>query len=239
MNVLIVGGNGGIGAALLGLASADPRVDRLLATHRGPAPVCTGGDQPRWLRLDLLEPRSIECAVRDIASEVEHLDLVIFAAGYLHGDHGQPEKSLRALDGDTMQAVMQINALGPLCLFAGLEPLLKKSAGPKIGFLSAQVGSIEDNGLGGWYSYRAAKAALNQGVKTASIELSRWKNDPVVLAIHPGTTATALSEPFLGRRKDSVQTAQASAEKIWRLLDEVRSEQSGTFLKNDGTRLPW
>ncbi len=239
MNVLIVGASGGIGGALLELANADARVERLLATRRGPAPAAATDDKLSWLSLDLGDQRSIECAVQRIASEVERLDLVIFASGYLHGDHGQPEKSLRALRSEAMLAVMQINAIGPLCLFARLEPLLKASAEPKVGFLSAQVGSIEDNGLGGWYSYRSAKAALNQGVKTASIELSRWKNDPVVLAIHPGTTATALSEPFIGRRKDSVQSAAQSAQKIWCLLEQASADQSGTFVKNDGTRLPW
>jgi NAD(P)-dependent dehydrogenase (short-subunit alcohol dehydrogenase family) len=134
---------------------------------------------------------------------------------------------------------LQINTVGPLVLFARLETLLKRAQAPKVLFLSAQVGSIEDNRLGGWYSYRAAKAALNQGMRTAAIEAGRWRNGATLVAVHPGTTETPLSQPFLKRRQPPAQSAIDSAEKIWQLADQLDDNLSGSFLRTDGTSLPW
>ena len=102
-----------------------------------------------------------------------------------------------------------------------------------------QVGSIEDNQLGGWYSYRMSKAALNMGIKTAAIEIARWRNSPVLIAVHPGTTHSGLSKPFVQRRKAPVQTADAAALRLLALEQSLRPEQHGSFVTLDAKSLPW
>ena len=238
MITLIVGASGGIGAAICQLALADEKVSRLLATSRDPDSLPTQ-DKLVPIALDLCSTQSITNAVAAVRENASHIDCLIMASGYLHDTQKPPEKALRELDSATLQNVLQINAVGPMLVFAALEPLLKQATAPKVLFLSAQVGSIGDNRLGGWYSYRMAKAALNQGVKTAAIEAARWRNDATLLAVHPGTTATALSEPFLARRQGQVQTPEACAALIWQLAGRVGPESSGAFLRADGTNLPW
>ena len=238
MNTLIIGASGGIGAAICQLALADEKVSRLLATSRDPDSLPTH-DKLVPIALDLCSTQSMTSAVAAVRANVSHIDRLIFASGYLHDKQRSPEKALRELDGAAMQSVLQVNAVGPMLVFAALEPLLKQANAPKVLFLSAQVGSIEDNRLGGWYSYRMAKAALNQGVKTAAIEAARWRNDATLVAVHPGTTATALSEPFLARRQGQVQAPEACAVLIWQLADQIEVASSGTFLRADGTKLPW
>lgn len=238
MNTLIIGASGGIGAALCKEALADDNVSRLLATSRDPDRL-PAHDKLLPVALDLCSTQSMTNAVQKVRADVDHIDRLIIASGFLHDAQHSPEKALRELDGETLQRVLQINALGPMLVFAALEPLLKQATAPKVLFLSAQVGSIGDNRLGGWYGYRMAKAALNQGVRTAAIEAGRWRNDASLVAVHPGTTATALSEPFLARRQGQVQTPQACAALIWQLADQLEAASSGSFLRADGGELPW
>jgi NAD(P)-dependent dehydrogenase (short-subunit alcohol dehydrogenase family) len=238
MNTLIVGASGGIGAAICQAALADEKVARLLATSRNPDSL-PRHDKLLPVALDLCDAQSIASAVETIRADVSQIDRLIVASGFLHDSERAPEKALRDLDGATMQTVLQINAVAPMLVFAALETLLKKSSEPKILFLSAQVGSIGDNRLGGWYSYRMAKAALNQGVKTAAVEAARWRNNATLIAVHPGTTLTALSEPFLARRQGQVQTPESCAALIWQLAGQVEAGSSGSFLRADGTNLPW
>ncbi len=238
MNTLIIGASGGIGAAICQLALADEKVSNLLATSRDPDSLPTHNKLVP-IALDLCSSQSMTSAVEAVRANISHIDRLIFASGYLHDKQRLPEKALRELDGAAVRSVLQINAIGPMLVFAALEPLLKKANAPKVLFLSAQVGSIGDNRLGGWYSYRMAKAALNQGVKTAAIEAARWRNDATLVAVHPGTTATALSDPFLARRKGQVQTAQDCAALIWQLADQIEVASNGSFLRADGGELPW
>jgi NAD(P)-dependent dehydrogenase (short-subunit alcohol dehydrogenase family) len=238
MNVLIVGASGGIGAGLAQLALADERVSRLFASSRQ-TDVLPRHPKLEPLQLDFLSAQSIDQAVATLSAQVQHLDLVIVASGFLHDVAAGPEKSLRELNVAQMHKVLQINAVGPLVLFARMESLLKQARAPKVLFLSAQVGSIEDNRLGGWYSYRAAKAALNQGVRTAAIEAGRWRNGATLVAVHPGTTETPLSQPFLQRRQAAVQSATTCAANLWALADQLDARDNGSFLQTDGTSLPW
>lgn len=238
MITLIVGAAGGIGAALCQLALADAGVTQLLATSRDKnrLPVHS---KLTPLSLDLTSAEIIGQVAEAVRTSVSHIDRIIFASGHLHDMDAGPEKALRELDGATMQKVLQINAVGPMLLLAALEPLLKQATEPKVLFLSAQVGSIGDNRLGGWYSYRMAKAALNQGVRTAAVEAARWRNSAAIAAVHPGTTVTALSEPYLTRRQGKVQTPETCAALIWRLIEQLDATSTGSFLRADGTNLPW
>ena len=129
--------------------------------------------------------------------------------------------------------------VGPLAFFRNCLDLIKAAEQPVVAFLSAQVGSIEDNNSGGWYSYRMSKAALNMAVKSLAIECARFKNHPIVVAIHPGTTRTKLSEPFLKHRKAPVRDAIDSAASILDLVRGLTPEDSGSFLNTRGEIIPW
>lgn len=236
-NVLLAGATGGIGSALLEELLGDPGVGHIFATTRA-AP---GSEHPNvsWLKLDYLAPATIEAVAAAAARHAPTLDTFICATGYLHGKQGQPEKSLAALDAKHMEHYFRVNAAGPLSLFAACAGLLRSTEAPQIAFLSAQVGSIEDNHLGGWYSYRMAKAALNMGIKSASVEVARWGKGASVIAVHPGTTHSRLSEPFVARRKAAVRTAPETARKLYQLFRSVNAEHNGRFLTADGDPLPW
>ena len=131
------------------------------------------------------------------------------------------------------------NAAQPLLLIAALKPVLKQAKVPFACLLSAQVGSIADNRLGGWYGYRMAKAALNMGIRTAAIELAREQIPTQLLAVHPGTTRTALSSPFIQRRRSPVATPEETAACILDMLEGSAAIESGSFVRCDGTPLPW
>ena len=234
---LITGATGGLGKVLLAHLIMDPEIETVFATTRNEQTV--RHDKVQWLKLDYLSPDSIYKAVADVKNRTEQLDTLISASGYLHGTTGHPEKNLSSIRLDALESSYRINTTGPLSMFSALCPLFKRSERAVIAFLSAQLGSIEDNNSGGWYGYRMAKAALNMSIKTASIEVERWKNKPVIVAIHPGTTYTDLSKPFVKHRKEQVRSAKASGDLIYHLIGSLGPEQNGAFLRATGETLPW
>lgn len=237
---MIVGAGGGIGAALLEEMLADPSITHIFATHRRAVDSCH--PKVTWWRLDFDVEADVADYVHKLAREaqLERIDLLVVATGFLAGGQVQPEKNYRQLHAQTLQDVYRVNAVAPLLVFAGLEKPLKKAAAPKVMFLSAQVGSIEDNHLGGWYGYRMAKAALNMGVKNLAIEAGRWRNQATLVAVHPGTTTTALSKPFTRRRKQPVSPASETGARLYSLLQSLQAEDHhGRFLTSHGEALPW
>jgi NAD(P)-dependent dehydrogenase (short-subunit alcohol dehydrogenase family) len=164
--------------------------------------------------------------------------LVIDATGFLHGDGFEPEKSWRSLDAGHMAKAFAVNAIGPALLMKHFLPVLPRAGKSVFATLSAKVGSITDNRLGGWYSYRASKAALNQLVRTAAIELKRSRPEALCIAIHPGTADTNLSAPFLKAGLD-VQTPTTAAAAILACLERLGPDASGGFFDRSGERLPW
>ena len=175
-------------------------------------------------------------AQRCTASD-QSLRLLIVATGFLHGDAGQPERSFINLDAAYLQQVFAINTLGPALVMKHFLPLLPKQGRCVAGFISAKVGSIGDNRLGGWYSYRASKAALNMLLKTAAIEVARTHPQAVLAALHPGTVDSALSRPFGGERIG--RPAPDAAADLLSVLDGLPAEDSGSFHSYRGERLPW
>lgn len=236
-SVLLVGGTGGIGGALLENLLADQNVGPVFATSS--REISSTHPKLRWLLLDYKIAGATDKVAQVLINQLANLDLFLCTSGYLHGDDGQPEKSLSMLEKSTMDMVYRLNASGPLELLARCAPLLRAATAPRALFLSAQVGSIEDNRLGGWFSYRMAKAALNMGIRTAAIEASRWRNDAVILAVHPGTTRSALSKPFITRRKNPVSSTADTAALIYKLLRSVPQDRNGSFLTATGSSLPW
>ena len=221
---LVVGARGGIGAAFVQALQADPRCAAVVGLHCGSSPA-----------LDLADEASVAAAAAALAP-AGRFHLLVNAAGLLHGPGFQPEKKLGDLHQAQLLATFTANAIGPALLLRHFSPLLDRQRA-LLAMLSAKVGSIGDNRLGGWYSYRASKAALNMLLATAAIELRRSQPHTVVVALHPGTVSTGLSAPFRGGeigRPADLATAQMLA-----TLDGLTPADSGAFVAYDGQRLPW
>jgi NAD(P)-dependent dehydrogenase (short-subunit alcohol dehydrogenase family) len=223
---VVVGASGGIGNALASLLEDSGQFGKVVRLHRTSDPA-----------LDIEDEKTIERVASSLKS-LGDLRLVVNATGYLHGGGGEPEKTWRNLDPAHMAKSFAVNAIGPALLMKHLLPQLSRPGKSVFATLSAKVGSIGDNRLGGWYSYRASKAALNQLVRTAAIELSRSKPEAICVALHPGTVATPLSAPFAKSGLD-VQTPTQAATAILSCIDGLASPQTGGFFDNKGNRLPW
>ena len=234
--ILVLGASGAIGGAMLRSLAAAPDAAQIIAASRSRAPLPDG---VQWHPLDYEQPGRVAQLAATLAQQFDALDEFICATGHLHDDQMAPEKSLSALEPQALQRSYLINAAGPLAMFAACAPLLRRASAPRAMFLSAQVGSIGDNHLGGWYAYRMAKAALNMGVRTAAIEAARWRCRAAVVAVHPGTTHSGLSKPFVANRKAPVASAQETGARLCGLLGELGPEHNGQFLNWRGQPIEW
>lgn len=224
---VVIGGGGGIGSALAdGLDRSGEWQGVWRTSRRGEHPV------------DLRKEETIADLARRIRAEPAPLRLVILATGFLHDARYSPEKTWRHLDPEHMAEAFAINAIGPALVMKHLLPLLPTSGRAVFAALSARVGSIGDNRLGGWTSYRASKAALNQIVRTQSIELHRRNPGAICVALHPGTVATALSEPFSADGLN-VRQPDTAAREILNVITGLSSADNGAFLDQDGKCVPW
>ena len=224
---IVIGSTGGIGAAVLAQLNAESQFAKVIGLSRSSDPA-----------LDLLDEASIRAAAQYVASLALPVALIVDATGILVGDGLQPEKSWQQLDAAKMMTSFAINAIGPALLMKHFLPLLPKGGKAVFASLSAKVGSIGDNRLGGWYSYRASKAALNQLVHTAAIELRRRAPEAICVALHPGTVATDLSSPF-AKTGLEVQTPAECAAKLLAVIEGLTTADSGGFFNHDGAALPW
>lgn len=220
---LVIGASGAIGQAFCQLLHADGNCASVRELSRSSTPA-----------LDLEDPASIAAAAEALADEGP-FQLILHTAGLLHRPGIDPEKSLNAIEADALQAVFQVNALGPALVLRHFLPLLDKQGA--MAMLSAKVGSIGDNRLGGWYAYRASKAALNMLIKTAAIELARSKPKARLLSLHPGTVISPLSQPFRGAT--TARPAEQAAAEMLQVIDSLGPEDSGSFHAYDGQPLPW
>ncbi|MDJ0820385.1 MAG: SDR family NAD(P)-dependent oxidoreductase [Paracoccaceae bacterium] len=182
--------------------------------------------------------------VTDEASVVHHLgalegpfDLILVATGALEIDGAEPEKTLRHVDPDALIDQFCLNAIGPALVLKHAKPLISREKFCVFAALSARVGSIGDNRKGGWYSYRTAKAALNQLIHSAAIELARTHKHLACVCLHPGTVQTQFTEKYLGRHP-SVPAAEA-AENLLRVIDGLGPEDTGKFYDWAGQEVPW
>ena len=232
---VVIGASGGVGRAICELLRSNARYAQVLALGRS-------GNEAIDIALDITDESSIESAAAQVSQATAHsgaaLRLVLDATGFLHGGGFEPEKSWRQLDAAHMAHAFAVNAIGPALLMKHFLPLLPRSGRAVFASLSAKVGSIGDNRLGGWYSYRASKAALNQLVHTAAIELARRQPQAICVALHPGTVATRLSQPF-SKSGLEVQTPAASAARLLATIDGLREADSGGFFNHRGEALPW
>jgi NAD(P)-dependent dehydrogenase (short-subunit alcohol dehydrogenase family) len=222
---LVLGVSGGIGGAFASALSADPGCALALGLSRS-------GDG-----VDVTSDTSMATAARQVSQQLAGapLDLIICATGALQIDGRGPEKALARVTPEVMAAQFALNAIGPAMVFKHFAPLLPRRDRGLVGVLTARVGSISDNRLGGWLSYRAAKAAANQVIRTAAIELSRTRPGAVALALHPGTVATGLTADYRADRV--ILTPQDSVARLLAILDAA--QDTGRFFAHDGAEVAW
>lgn len=236
LNVAVIGSSGGIGGALAAALGDCAAVDRLFALSRGNG--TSPDNRTVGLRTDVLDEGSIERAASHIREECGALHLVIVASGVLHGDGLAPEKTWRTVTRASMETSFQVNAVGPVLVAKHFLPLLASGGKAAFAALSARVGSIEDNRLGGWYSYRASKAALNMMVRTLSVELARRQPNAICVALHPGTVDTDLSRPFQSSvPQGNLFTPAQAARNLLQTLDGLGTGDSGHHFAWDGSRI--
>lgn len=218
LNAAIIGASGGIGSAFA--EHLKPRCANLYTLSRAD--------------MNIADEKSIAAAAEKIKAP---LHLIIVATGVLHTDTFGPEKSLRDLGMDNMRKVFEINTFGPALLLKHFLPKIPKDEKSVFAALSAKVGSISDNGIGGWHSYRASKAALNMMIKGAAIETARRYKMASIIGLHPGTVATNLSAPFRGNVQHDIFTPAQSASMMLDVINEITPEQSGRLFAYDGKEI--
>jgi NAD(P)-dependent dehydrogenase (short-subunit alcohol dehydrogenase family) len=226
---VVIGASGGIGSAMCRrLGGQGVEVHALTRSGRAPGPNLRAGT------IDIEDEASIAAAASTFAGE-EPLDLIMIASGLLHGALIAPEKSYRQLSAASFERYFAVNATGPALVAKHFLPLLRKDRPAVFAALSARVGSIGDNRLGGWHGYRASKAALNMIVKTLAIELARTHPAAVCVALHPGTVATDLSAPFQsGVSAESLFTPETAAKHLLVVVTGLRPSDSGGIFAWDG-----
>lgn len=224
---LVIGAGGGIGSAVVAALRHGGDYTEVVGLGRSSAPA-----------LDLLDEQSIQDCADWIAGKAGELELVLDATGVLRQAGCAPEKTWREIDAQAMAKAFAINATGPALLMKHFLPLLSREERSVFATLSARVGSIGDNKLGGWYAYRASKAALNQLVRTAAVELRRRNPQAICVALHPGTVRTPLTEGF-SKSGLEVQEPDEAAARILSVLHGLGPEHSGGFYDQHGVAISW
>jgi NAD(P)-dependent dehydrogenase (short-subunit alcohol dehydrogenase family) len=246
---LVQGASRGLGLAFVEAFLARPEVERVVATCRDPeastgltALRCRHEGVLETVALDVRDERSIATAAAHVGDACgSELHWLVNCAGLLHGGAGiQPEKRLENVDSKALSALFEVNAFGPLLVAKHFLPLLEHERRAVLANLSARVGSLADNRLGGWYGYRASKTAQNMFTRTLAIELGRRAPNVICLALHPGTVDTDLSRPFQTNvpKRRLFDTGRA-ARQLLEVMDGARREDSGRFLAWDGSEIPW
>jgi len=241
---LVVGGGQGIGLGFVRRLLAQGEIERVYATYRRleSATELLAISDPRLccLQMDITDESQIAAVIHQIQSETATLHYVINCAGVLHEGEMQPEKSLRHINTEQLIRYFQVNSIGAILLFKQVQPLVKHSQRSILATISAKVGSIGDNQVGGWYGYRASKAALNMFIKNTAIEYKRTCPQAILVALHPGTTDTRLSSPFQRNvPPEKLFSVDRTVAQLLIVIDGLTPQDSGEFFSWDGSRLPW
>ncbi len=237
LRIAVIGASGGIGGALVRHLSGDDRVAEVFAFARSEPGSAIAGPRVTLGQIDIEREDSIATAA-EVAGPVH---VVLVATGILHDSDGlQPEKNWRALDAEALLRAYRINAVGPALIAKHFLPRLPRERRTAFAALSARVGSIGDNRLGGWHAYRASKAALNMLIRTLAIELARNRPRALCVGLHPGTVDTALSLPFQrGVPPEKLFAPDAAAARLLSVLDGLEPADSGHLFAWDGARIPF
>ncbi|MBD2194543.1 MULTISPECIES: SDR family NAD(P)-dependent oxidoreductase [Calothrix] len=247
VNTLIVGASQGIGLGFVKKLLQDERISRIYATYRqaeSAGELITLADANRerliCLSVDITEESEIAAAIEKIRTQVNKLHLLVNCVGLLHAENIQPEKSLRQINADNLLQYFQVNSIASVLLAKHLLPLFKHKERSVFASISAKIGSIGDNNLGGWYGYRASKAALNMFMRTAAIEYARSCPKTFVVTLHPGTTDTRLSRPFQSHvPPEKLFSVERTVTQLLNVIEQLQDGDSGQFFSWDGSRLPW
>tara|TARA_E500000178_G_scaffold339590_1_gene381238 strand:- start:1092 stop:1796 length:705 start_codon:yes stop_codon:yes gene_type:complete len=223
---VVIGSKGGIGRSIYDLLLDKRKYDKVLGFHRNSNPA-----------IDISKEESIKNVVNFLIENSYRIKLFINAVGYLHDDIFSPEKKIDDINEEYIKKSFAINAISSAFLIKHFCTKVFTKEKSLFVSLSARVGSISDNYLGGWYSYRASKAALNQIIKTASIEFKRKKSNIIFLALHPGTVDTKLSKPFSNKKK--LFSTTYAAEKILTTLEKIDINDSGKLIDYDGNTISY
>ena len=246
-NVLIVGASQGIGLGFVKKLLQDGRFAKIYATYRRIDSASElialqdkNSQRLTCLGLDITDELQIAEVLQKISNEINKLHLVINCVGLLHEGNLQPEKSLRQLKKENLLHYFQVNSVGAVLLAKHLLPLFKHNEQSVFATISAKLGSIGDNQLGGWYGYRASKAALNMFMRTVAIEYGRSCPQTTVITLHPGTTDTRLSRPFQKNvAAEKLFTVERTVNQLLAVIEKLQQADSGQFFSWDGSRLPW
>ncbi len=240
-SAIVIGANSSIAQCVIDKLLADCAVDEVTAISRRANPRLQSGCDPRlhWMVCDYTEEAIANVCAQLHTNENDYSHVVI-CNGLLHSESIAPEKRLEDITAQSLETVFRVNTIVPMLWLAHLAPLLKSKVVCSVAVFSARVGSIEDNRSGGWYSYRAAKAALNMLVKTASIELKRRAPNVRLMAFHPGTTDTALSKPFQANVPEGkLFTPEFVASSLLETMGKLEPGSSAEFLDWAGKPIAW
>ena len=246
-SVLITGASSGIGLALVMALLAHAQVARVIAVSRTAerndalaALVAQQGDRLMRISADITHADDLAALAIRVAATTDRLHLIFNAAGILHAPGMRPEKSVMQLNAETLAQVFALNAFAPILLARALLPRLKHAQPSVLASLSARVGSIGDNQLGGWYAYRASKAAQNQFYRTLAVELRRTHPHTTCVLLHPGTVDTPLSLPFQNNVPvENLFTPERAAQQLLGIVAGLKPSDSGRFMAWDGRDIPW
>jgi NAD(P)-dependent dehydrogenase (short-subunit alcohol dehydrogenase family) len=246
--IVVHGASRGIGLGFARKLVASGRSGPMFFTCRDPESALQLGEMRSAchgsvyvLQMDATQESTVASAASFVRERTEFVDIVINCFGVLHDGAGlRPEKRIADVSAESFARSFSTNAVGPALVAKHFTPLLPKRGRCVLASLSAGVGSIEDNRLGGWYAYRASKAAQNMITRGLSIEIARTKKGAICVALHPGTTATALSEPFTRNvSEDRLFSTERAADQLLAVIDGLQSTDNGRFLAWDGTAIPW
>ncbi|WP_026733594.1 SDR family NAD(P)-dependent oxidoreductase [Fischerella sp. PCC 9605] len=246
-NALIVGASQGIGLGFVKKLLELESIARVYATYRrresASELIALLDEYPKrlfCLPMDITDEVQISEDVELLRGEIDRLHLVINCVGILHEGTLQPEKSLRQINPENLMRYFQVNSIGAVLLAKHLLPLFRHSDRSIFASISAKIGSIGDNQLGGWYGYRASKAALNMLMRNVAIEYARTSPKTVVVTLHPGTTDTRLSQPFQKNvPPEKLFSVERTVNQLLAVLEKLQIEDSGQFFSWDGSCLPW
>lgn len=235
-SVAVVWGAGSIGTALVNRIQVSGKYDRVVLVSRRSFELGIEGVQT--IQADMLDEASLEAAF-DALVNIGVVRLMVVATGMLHDAEVEPEKTARQISLDTFQKTLTVNTIGPALIAKYFANRMPRKGRVVFAAISARVGSISDNKLGGWYSYRASKAALNMLLKTLSIEWQRRNPNTLCIGLHPGTVNTELSAPFQkGVRPGKLFTPDYAAERLFDVVETKSATESGFVFAFDGTKVP-
>ena len=234
--VAIIGSSGAIGNAVAEILLDDDGVEAIYRFSRNDSN--ENSDRVKNLYIDIEDEESIKDCIKNLSKDIK-FDLVFVATGILHNDNDIfPEKSIRDISQSKLEKVLLVNTIGPALVGKYLIPYLRKDSKSIFAFLSARVGSISDNKLGGWYSYRASKTALNQIIKNFSIEVRRSNPNAIFIGLQPGTVKSFLSKPFEKNvRPENLFTPAYSASKMLEVIEDLSLEDTGKVYAWDGEEI--